>query len=560
MSAQLHDSGDHVTGLVYRILRSLDTPRSLAVWLLFLNGEHDQLLDLECDPGSYVDGLSFSRDYQATKLLSKAKFLKSNHKPREAAIKKFFQSEEACRATNRRLVLTKGPKPVGFDSVLHRAVQLIASVLGEPDFDDILSSCSWGPGVSSSCKGERTSGYDKFTSVPDVTPDLLPVAHYVVNTWRPWTSAILDVTDPETGLPLPCSVLPSALTAVRGNKVAFVAKNSKTDRAIAVEPTVNSFLQKGIGSVIRRKLRKAGVDLSDQGKNRHLARKGSLNGLLCTIDLESASDTIALELVRMLLPPLWFSLLDRSRSKYGTFDGKTFFYEKFSSMGNGFTFELETLIFYAFTRAIVEEAGSDEPISVYGDDIICDSAVFSRVAEIFSYIGFTVNVKKSFSAGPFRESCGEDFFRGLNVRPYFIKEVPEHPTEWMDIANSLRVHSTRHTEGMYSDSAYRDAWRYCVSRIPKAVRFFGPTTAVGTIWIHSSEKNFRSWNGSCHRVKSLSRVPVRSAGHKAAGHLLAAWLYAKDQAHYGRYTHRGAVRYKERTQYITNWEEIGAWG
>jgi hypothetical protein len=33
-----------------------------------------------------------------------------------------------------------------------------------------------------------------------------------------------------------------------------------------------------------------------------------------------------------------------------------------------------------------------------------------------------VNEEKSFSKGPFRESCGSDYFEGHNVRPYFVRK------------------------------------------------------------------------------------------------------------------------------------------
>lgn len=560
MYVKQHDCDRSTVALVLRILEAIGTPRALTCWLLFRDGEHCQLVDLEVDPALYVDGALFAKDYQATKLLSKATFLRGLPSPRERALAKWSESEAACRATNRRVVMSKGPRPDGLNGILHSAVRNVAAVLRDVPYDEILLSCGWGPGVSSSCKGRRTTGYDKFTSKPEVTPDLLPVAHHVLNMWRPWPSAVLGAIDDETGLPLACSLIPNTLPVTRGNKVAFVPKNSKTDRAIAVEPTVNSFLQKGIGSVIRKRLRRAGVDLSDQGRNRLLARRGAVYGDLCTIDLESASDTIAIELVRLLLPPAWFSLLDRARSKWGTHDGDSWFYwEKFSSMGNGFTFELETLIFWALTKACCDEVSSDAPLSVYGDDIICDARVFSRVCDVFAWCGFKVNVRKSFSTGSFRESCGEDFFRGLNVRPLFIKEQPETPLDWMNQANMIRVHSTRQTEGYCSDAVYLNAWRFCVSQVPKKQRFFGPTSANGVIWIHESEKRFRTWTGHSHRVRCIDVVPRRTVGRDVSGLLLASWLYGKDSPTNGRFTHRGEWTIRVRDHFFPEWSSIGVW-
>ena len=39
---------------------------------------------------------------------------------------------------------------------------------------------------------------------------------------------------------------------VAGNKIVTVPKNYKTERTIAIEPLLNSVLQKGIGAVIRK--------------------------------------------------------------------------------------------------------------------------------------------------------------------------------------------------------------------------------------------------------------------------------------------------------------------
>jgi len=74
-------------------------------------------------------------------------------------------------------------------------------------------------------------------------------------------------------------------------------------------------------------------------------------------------------------------------------------------MGNGFTFPLETLIFWALTRAV---CGSTATVSAYGDDIICPSDRAEDVIAVLTEVGFSVNLEKSFWNGPFRESCGSD--------------------------------------------------------------------------------------------------------------------------------------------------------
>jgi hypothetical protein len=96
----------------------------------------------------------------------------------------------------------------------------------------------------------------------------------------------------------------------------------------------------------------------------------------------------------------------------------------FSGMGNGCTFPVETVIFYALAKATAESEGLDNPIlSVYGDDVIVDASVAQKVMDVFAHAGFKPNRGKSFIDGPFRESCGADFFLGVDVRPVFCKEL-----------------------------------------------------------------------------------------------------------------------------------------
>ena len=93
-------------------------------------------------------------------------------------------------------------------------------------------------------------------------------------------------------------------------------------------------------------------------------------------------------------------------------------------MGNAFTFELETLIFWCLTRAVVEELqlSQNGRVFAYGDDIICPTEAVPLLYKVLDFCGFTVNTEKSFTSGPFRESCGGDYFLGFDIRPYYVKK------------------------------------------------------------------------------------------------------------------------------------------
>jgi len=192
---------------------------------------------------------------------------------------------------------------------------------------------------------------------------------------------------------------------------------------IAIEPGINLWFQKALGSMIRRRLARFGIDLNDQSRNQSLAYLSSIDGSLATVDFSSASDSISLEVVRELLPPRWFQILDIVRSKVGRkSDGTIVRWNKFSSMGNGFTFELESLIFFAAASAVQEYLHLDGEISVFGDDVILDVRGYPMFAEYSAFLGFRVNLQKSFSSGGFRESCGSHYFSGVDCKPVFLKE------------------------------------------------------------------------------------------------------------------------------------------
>jgi hypothetical protein len=225
---------------------------------------------------------------------------------------------------------------------------------------------------------------------------------------------------------------------VGGSELDTVPKNSKVDRVICIEPDMNMYLQKGVGLMIRRRLKRMGVNLNSQTLNQHLAWIGSRTGSLATIDLRSASDTIALAIVRDLVPYEWFLVIERLRSAYTRIDGSYEPLEKVSSMGNGFTFELESLIFWALTEATVDHLGCcDRRLAIYGDDIVVHGSVAPQLIEVLAYVGFTTNMEKTFVTGPFRESCGKHYFLGCDVTPVYIKEPVSTPEALFRVCNAF---------------------------------------------------------------------------------------------------------------------------
>lgn len=217
------------------------------------------------------------------------------------------------------------------------------------------------------------------------------------------------------------------------NRIEFVPKNFETHRTIACEAEGNSCLQLAFDAFAKRRLRRIGVNLSNQVLNQEEARLASMDGRKATVDMKTASDTEAYNCVAWLFPKPWFDFLRAVRAPFGKFDdGTVVRYAKFSSMGNGTTFTTETLIFACACRAV-----GSKGYSVYGDDIIIEVNLLPALEKLLRFLGFRINVAKSFSQGPFRESCGTNWFSGVDITPIYIRDLDRRKAVLCHLVNTL---------------------------------------------------------------------------------------------------------------------------
>lgn len=368
------------------------------------------------------------QDRLVVDLFSKFDFPNSPFNKREKAKLRFAEAEVLCREANARIKLDQGTADHEINRVIHAATRLIEATLGSFDLSEMLRFSRFGPGATLCVGGPFTTEYFKLCEKqPTVSDDAFPYAEAMLNFDHKWRGYLLGINPLDIcGDFLPSDGLGVELRTVSHNKVTFVPKNAKTERSIAIEPYFNIYFQLGVGAMIRKRLyKRAGINLDSQTRNQMLALRGSVDGNLATIDFSMASDTISQECVRLLMPPSWFEHLERLRSKTYCMDGgKPLKYEKFSTMGNGYTFELETLIFWALAHASsVDQGIATADISVYGDDVILETGSCDLFIKVCSYLGFRINEEKSFRSGQFRESCGKDYLKGVSVRPVFCKEL-----------------------------------------------------------------------------------------------------------------------------------------
>lgn len=250
----------------------------------------------------------------------------------------------------------------------------------------------------------------------------------------------------------------------------FVTKDAEVVRFMAMEPEMNMLVQGCIGNAFRYALLKQGIDLNSQKRNQDLAYAGSCTGHVATLDQTSASDCIAV-LMANLLPQRYKEWVLDSRTPFTTVGNRSHKLQKIATMGNGFIFELQSLIFAGFAYACTSLTGGRESdIAVYGDDIVVSTCVAEPLMQTLEYFGLIPNMKKSFwrHDDPFRESCGKHYFAGRDVTPFYVKEPLIRLRARFRALNGLYYWSQR------TGVAIPRTLKYLVSLIAKGDRIIVP--------------------------------------------------------------------------------------
>ncbi len=296
------------------------------------------------------------------------------------------------------------------------------------DFTSILRLAKTGPGVALGALG--SDFYTKMYSSPlSCTSSGLYLAYSNHVKCSPLAQNAESIRKESFG----------EVCMVPGNRISFVPKTRDISRLICSEPNLNMYFQLGLGQILERRLKSFfKIDLSDQQfRNRELARIGSLEDSFVTIDLESASDSMSLRMLREVLPRRFLGWLELFRSPVAALPpslkrGASMELNMVSTMGNGFTFPLQTMLFSCIVAAcykvnnrkiVYNSSFSHGNFGVNGDDIIVVKETFRDVIRLLNLLGFVVNGSKTFVEGPFRESCGGDFFMGHQVRGVYIKTL-----------------------------------------------------------------------------------------------------------------------------------------
>lgn len=212
------------------------------------------------------------------------------------------------------------------------------------------------------------------------------------------------------------------------SKVILVPKDSRGPRLISSEPLEFQWIQGGLGEEIVKRcesspLTKGQLNFTHQTINQNLAKEASLSGEFSTLDLKEASDRVSVDLVRALFPEGIFRALMAARSDAAQLpDGRLVGLTKFAPMGSALCFPVLAICVWALSSAAVRlTTGKKTNVFVYGDDLIVPNNCYREVVDSLTSVGLRVNEDKSFYRGSFRESCGMDAFKGVQVTPLRAK-------------------------------------------------------------------------------------------------------------------------------------------
>jgi len=305
--------------------------------------------------------------------------------------------------------------------------------------------CKHGPGGTA----DKLRGNTKFrqSTWPKRLESVFPSGENLIPNWRYYDQLdAVDILEPDMEIPV---------------KVVSVPKSLKTPRIIGMEPTAMQYAQQGLlpeflEGLGSNKITGSVLGFDDQTPNQRMAREGSRNGNLATLDLSEASDRVSNQLVRAMLRnhPHLLGAVDACRSRKADVQGHGVIrLAKFASMGSALTFPIEAMVFLTIVLLGIERRlnttlGPKEALRllrgqarIYGDDIIVPVDYVRTVVDALHTFGCKVNVGKSFWNGKFRESCGKEYYDGFDVSIVKVRRM--FPAQRQDASGVISLVSLR---------------------------------------------------------------------------------------------------------------------
>jgi hypothetical protein len=140
-------------------------------------------------------------------------------------------------------------------------------------------------------------------------------------------------------------------------------------------------------------------------------------------------------------------------------------------MGSAMCFPVEAMVFYTLILSAMHQLDGIRPsyksiskystlIDIYGDDLIVPIEYTDVVVRYLESYALKVNINKSFRNSLFRESCGADYYDGVDVKPVYARQLapdaardwlPEHVMAWTATANQLYMTGQWHVAQVVRD-------------------------------------------------------------------------------------------------------------
>jgi hypothetical protein len=336
-----------------------------------------------------------------------------------------------------------------------------------------------GPGSTA----ERIRGNSKFRQRewPVRLENTFPALEYITSGWKDFP--ILE----HVNFLEPC--------AERPVRVITVHKTLKAPRIIAIEPVAMQYTQQAVLECFMDELKgddilSQFIKFDDQSFNQALARKGSIDGSLATLDLSEASDRVSNQLVRAMLAnfPHFAEAVDASRSRKADVPGfGVIRLAKFASMGSALCFPMEALTFLTLVflgiqkelnlplnRQIIQSFVGQ--VCIFGDDIIIPDRFVSATVDVLEAFGFRVNTNKSFWNGKFRESCGGDYYGGHDVSVVKCHELlPTRKQHVDEVISTVSLRNQLYELGLWKTCQWIDD---LLRRVLRHYPTVNPTSSV----------------------------------------------------------------------------------
>jgi len=372
------------------------------------------------------------------------------------AIQRYLECESDVRETDRTI------SPDLLSEFKRMSVLLFGDVLSH--LDRLVDRGELQPRHGPGATADRLRGNAKFDLAEWTTrmEYIFPYGEYALPSWRYYYRLErVDFREPGRERPV---------------RVTLVPKTLKTPRIIAIEPTCMQYMQQALMEKMVESLEtdvtvSGMVGFLDQSINQDMAKKGSEDRSLATLDLSEASDRVSNQHVRLLCKgfPHLDEAVQATRSRKADVPGKGIIrLAKFASMGSALCFPVEAMVFTTIAFLGIQEAhrrrltrydikSYSGRVRVYGDDIIVPVETLQSVIAFLEAFGLKVNGDKTFGSGRFRESCGRDYYDGVDVTPVRVRQVlPSSRSAVREVISVVSLRNRLYERGLWQTAAWLD--------------------------------------------------------------------------------------------------------